>query len=121
MPVAEKNTRTTPPSPGVAHLYDRYVAGDPKQRAAYESHLDNAAIARQICELRTRAGLTQRALAKLVGTTASAICRIEDANYQGHSLSMLRRVAAALDARVEVRIVRARNARPAGGSLSRAR
>ena len=40
--------------------------------------------------------ITQRQLAKKVGTTASVICRLEDADYQGHSLAMLRRIAAAL-------------------------
>ena len=56
-------------------------------------------------ELRTKAGLSQRALAKLVGTSASAICRVEDADYEGHSLGLLRRIAAALHQRVELRFV----------------
>lgn len=55
--------------------------------------------------MRTEAGLSQRELAKKVGTTASAICRLEDADYEGHSLSMLRRIAAALGRRVEIRFV----------------
>jgi hypothetical protein len=44
-------------------------------------------------------------LADLVGTTASAICRLEDADYEGHSLAMLNRIAAALKQRVEIRFV----------------
>ena len=43
-------------------------------------------IARSIQALRTGAGLWQAQLAKLVGTTASVICRLEDADYAGHSL-----------------------------------
>ena len=46
------------------------------------------------------AGLTQTQLAKLVDTTASVICRLEDADYEGHSLAMLRRIGAALNQRV---------------------
>ena len=65
----------------------------------------NAQIARAIQGMRTEAGLSQRALAQLVGTTASVICRLEDASYDGHSLAMLKRVAAALDRRVEVRFL----------------
>jgi transcriptional regulator with XRE-family HTH domain len=65
----------------------------------------NAEIARTIHVMRTEAGLTQRALAHLVGTTASVICRLEDASYDSHSLAMLKRVAAALDRRVEVRFL----------------
>jgi hypothetical protein len=34
--------------------------------------------------LRTAAGLTQFQLAKLIGTTASVVCRLEDADYEGH-------------------------------------
>lgn len=68
----------------------------------------NAEIARKIYDLRTQAGLSQRALAKLVGTTASVICRLEDSDYEGHSLAMLRRIAGALNKRVEIRFVPAR-------------
>ena len=51
-----------------------------------------------------QAGLSQRQLAKKIGTNASAsvICRLEDADYEGHSLSMLKRIAEALDKRVEI-------------------
>jgi transcriptional regulator with XRE-family HTH domain len=76
--------------------------------AAYDEELANAELAQKIYELRTKAGLTQRQLANLVGTTASVICRLEDADYEGHSLAMLRRIAAALDKRVEIRFLPAR-------------
>ena len=36
------------------------------------------------------------------------ICRLEDADYQGHSLAMLRRIANALNKRVELRFVNAK-------------
>lgn len=101
----KKTIPDKPESDGVRFLYDRHIAGDAEQTAAYQEHLDNAEIARTICGLRTKAGLSQRALARLVNTTASAICRLEDADYEGHSLSMLRRIAAALDRRIEVRFV----------------
>ena len=50
-------------------------------------------------------GLSYRALAKKVGTTAWVICRLEDADYEGHSLAMLRRIGAALGKRVEIRFL----------------
>ena len=50
-------------------------------------------MARQIHDLRVQAGLTQRELAARAGTTASAICRLEDADYNSHSPSMLKRIA----------------------------
>lgn len=63
------------------------------------------AVARKLVELRTKADLTQRELAKLVGTSASVICRLEDADYEGHSLAMLNRIAAALHRRIEIRFM----------------
>ena len=71
-------------------------------QAILEEERKNARIARDICDLRERAGLSQRQLAKLAGTTASVICKLENADYEGHSLSLLRRIAAALGYKVEV-------------------
>ncbi len=62
-------------------------------------------IAQMIYDARTAAQLTQSQLAEKVGTTQSVISQLEDADYEGHSLSMLRRVAAALDQRIEIRFV----------------
>lgn len=89
----------------VAILHRRYFAGKADRLTLLEEERANAAIARQICSLREKAGLSQRELARLVGTTASVICRLEDADYEGHSLAMLRRIAKALDKRVEIRFV----------------
>jgi len=54
---------------------------------------------------RTAAGMTQKQLAEAAATTQQVISQLEDADYQGHSLSMLRRIAAALSRRVEIRLV----------------
>jgi len=74
-------------------------------RKLTEQALFDTEVASMIYNLRTEAGLSQRALAKRIGTTASVICRLEDADYEGHSLAMLRRIAAALGKRVEIRFV----------------
>jgi ribosome-binding protein aMBF1 (putative translation factor) len=86
-------------------LYDRYYKGHPDREASLNEERANMEIARKIYDLRTKAGLTQKELAKRVGTTASVICRLEDADYEGHSLSMLRRIAFALGKKVEIRFV----------------
>ena len=83
-------------------LRDRYVKDDPQRRASVEAERVNAQVARMIYDLRSDAGLTQKALAELVGTTQSAISRLEDADYEGHSLSMLNRIAEALDKKMSV-------------------
>lgn len=98
------------------HLYDRHVGDDPERVAAYERAVADAHVARDIYRLRTEAGLSQRELAARVGTTASVICRLEDSDYDGHSLAMLRRVAAAVGKRVQVQFVPAKGPPPRGKS-----
>ena len=103
-PRTTKRTREST-SDAVKIIHRRYFEGKPEKLALLEEERANAAVARKICELRQKAGFSQRELAKLVGTAASVICRLEDADYEGHSLAMLRRVAAALDKRVEIRFL----------------
>ena len=86
-------------------LHRRYYAGKPQRLAALAQARANDQVARKLTALRIANGLSQRQLAKLIGTTASVICRLEDANYEGHSLAMLNRIAAALNQRVEIRFV----------------
>lgn len=85
-----------------------------------EARVDDE-VARKIYALRTKAGLSQRELATLVGTSASAICRLEDADYEGHSMAMLKRIAEALNKRIEIRFVAIRppKARSAPSEQSR--
>lgn len=97
-------------SPALQYLYDRYIGNDPEQEAAYEEGLANAQVACAIYDLRSNAKLTQAALAELIGTTPSVISRLEDANYEGHSLAMLRRIAAALNRHLEIRFLPRRHA-----------
>ena len=100
--MARKRKSTTE---AVEILHRRYFEGKPERLAELEEARANHDVAVKIHELREKAGMTQAALAKLVGTTPSVICRLEDADYEGHSLTMLRRIAAALDRRVEIRFV----------------
>lgn len=102
MIMPKKKTRT---SNAVDILHKRYFAAKPERLAELEEERANAEVARNLYDLRTDAGLSQRDLAKLVGTTASVICRLEDADYDGHSLAMLRRIAAACEKRVEIRFL----------------
>jgi ribosome-binding protein aMBF1 (putative translation factor) len=103
MPIRKKARRFR--SKALQHAYDRYVGENSERIDSFEDELLNARIASQIYDLRTQAGLTQSELAKRVGTTASVICRLEDAEYEGHSLSMLRRIAEAVDKGIEIRFV----------------
>lgn len=98
-----KTIKTT--TDAVEILRRRTYEGKPARLKNLEEARANEEIASKIQELRAAAALSQAQLAKLIGTTASVICRLEDADYEGHSLAMLRRIASALNRRVEIRFV----------------
>lgn len=54
-------------------------------------------IAVELNYYREKAGITQSQLAQSVGTSQSAIARLESPDYKGYSLRMLRKIAEALD------------------------
>ena len=97
--------RRRTPTRDAVELLDRWFYGDPKRRAEAEQALVHARLAQEIHRLRTGAGLTQAKLAARVGTSVSAISRLEDADYDGHSLNVLVRVMAALHHRLDWRLV----------------
>ena len=94
-------------------LHRRYIGEDTERQMSLEVERLNAEVARTIYELRKKAGLTQKELAQMVGTTQSVISRLEDADYEGHSLSMLHRIAMALNRRLSVQMIEPINTRVA--------
>lgn len=75
---------------------------DPAFAARFKHAGDAWDVALQIAALREQAGLSQKDLAKLLKTSQQQISRLESPSYKSHSLTMLRRVADALHARVRV-------------------
>src|SRR5262249_11209658 len=104
-PMKSTKKKRKPTADALAIIDRRYFENRPERLADLAEARANDTVAKQICALRAKAGLSQRQLAKLVRTTASAICRLEDADYEGHSLSILNRIAAALNQRVEIRFL----------------
>ena len=86
-------------------MLERLFGDDAELRALVEEERVHVQVAREIYSLRASRGLTQAQLARKVGTSQSVIARLEDSDYEGHSLRMLRRIAEALDARLAVRLV----------------
>ncbi|HEY1600437.1 MAG TPA: helix-turn-helix transcriptional regulator [Pirellulales bacterium] len=76
-----------------ADVLRKKIATDPRLAAAVAEARFQANIAEQIYTVRTEAGLTQTQLARRIGTHQSVIARLEDADYEGHTFSMLRRIA----------------------------
>lgn len=83
-------------------LSNRYVKDSPARQASVEVERINAQVAQMVHDLRVEAGLSQSELAELVGTTQSAISRLEDSAYEGHSLATLSRIAMALKQKMTV-------------------
>jgi DNA-binding XRE family transcriptional regulator len=75
------NRRAT--TDAVEILHHKFYKGNPEKLKSLAECRANDEIARKIQALRTKAGLTQAQLAKLVGTTASVICRLEDSDMKG--------------------------------------
>ena len=92
-------------SAAVQELYDELIGNDPAAQQEFEQELFNLEAAQLIHDMRTKAGLSQRELARKVGTSASAINRLESDDYRGHTIAMVRRIAIALNRRLEFRAV----------------
>ncbi len=85
--------------------FDSYLEeqlADPEFAARFERAGEAWDVALQIAALRRAAGLSQKELAKLLKTSQQSVSRLESPGYEGHSLSMLRRVAEVLHARIRV-------------------
>ncbi len=83
-------------------LYLEEQLQDPDFAERFERAGEAWDVALQLAALREKAGLTQKDLARKLKTTQQQISRLESPSYEGHSLSMLRRVAKVLHARVRV-------------------
>lgn len=79
---------------------------DPAFRKEYDALEPEFAVARQLIEARTRAGLTQQELADRMGTTQPVIARLESGR-QKPTTKTLERFAKATGSKVEIRLVAA--------------
>jgi transcriptional regulator with XRE-family HTH domain len=76
-------------------------------------------VALKLTALRKECGFSQKELAQRVGTTQQQISRLESPSYEGHSLSMLRRVAEVLGATVHIELLRGKQQRRMGVAENR--
>lgn len=107
--MSRRNTRTPKARRSTTDaltIIDRMIGDDAELRAMIDEETVNAEVAAMVYKARTEAGLSQAQLAKLLGTSQPAIARLEDADYDGHSLTMLKRIAAVLNLALELRFVR---------------
>ncbi|MEW6756441.1 MAG: helix-turn-helix transcriptional regulator [Candidatus Latescibacterota bacterium] len=74
-------------------------------REAYDALQGEYALVRELLRARTRAGLTQEAVAERMGTTKSAVSRLEAGGKHSPSVSTLRKHAQAVGCDVEISLV----------------
>ena len=89
-------------------LHHLHFKDDPEMMRGLEYERVKADIGQKIYDLRTGAGLTHEQLVEKVGSTAQVIDDLEDTDYEDHQLGeavlMLKRMAKALDKRIEFRV-----------------
>ncbi len=104
--------RSYPPSVPIEPFFNERMK-DPAFRREYDALEPEFAIIRQIIDLRLKRKMSQAQLARKVGTQQPSIARLESRG-QTKDLDYMQRVAKALGARLEVRLVplkaRGRNA-----------
>lgn len=99
-----------------------HIAGkDPEFEKWAERETINIEVAQLIYDARSESGLTQKELADLIGSQQPVIARLESADYRGHSLTMLKRIARALGKRVQIRLVSEPKRRVAQRTSSRSK
>ena len=104
--------------------FDKYLEEQLKDKdfaARFEKAGEAWDIALKLAALRKESGMSQKELAERVGTTQQQISRLESPSYEGHSLSMLRRVAGFLGATVHVELKKERDQKGLGIAESRSR
>lgn len=84
-------------------LYRRYAVDRPEMETFLIEEQERVHIGNQIYELRQQNGLSQEQLAERVGVSVSSINDLEEADYEEHSLPLLRRIASAFDSHLEFR------------------
>jgi predicted XRE-type DNA-binding protein len=75
---------------------------NPKFRKGFLEEFEKLSIGEQLVRLRLQAGLTQVQVAKRVGTTASAISRYENAEYDRYEIQTLRKIVEACGGQLKV-------------------
>lgn len=92
----------------VAHDHATFLAKARLRKGfneAYEALALEYQVANQMLKARARAGMTQDAVAERMGTTKSAISRLESANRHAPSIATLKRYALAVGCDLQVKLV----------------
>lgn len=92
----------------VKHDHQAFLAKASKRKGFVEAYASlelEYQVVTQLLKARTKAGLTQDAVAERMGTTKSAVSRLESAGKHAPSLSTLKRYAEAVGCELQVKLV----------------
>ncbi len=108
----------------VVHDHKAFLENASKRKGftiAYNDLEEEYGLVREMLTARLKAGLTQEAVAGLMGTTKSAISRLESARKHSPSLTILKKFAQAVGCQLEIKIVPASHATPYSGRRAKKR
>ncbi|MEI6757543.1 MAG: helix-turn-helix transcriptional regulator [Chlorobium sp.] len=85
--------------------YLREALKDEEFRREYEALEPTYALVRELLLARQHSGMTQEAVARKIGTTKSAISRLESGGKHAPSISTLRKYAEAVGCELEIKLI----------------
>ena len=88
-------------------------------REAYDDLEKEYILVREMLSARSKSGLTQEAVAELMGTTKSAISRLESAGKHAPSITTLKKYAEAVGCDLQIRLVPKSSPRHSTGSAKK--
>lgn len=92
----------------VTHNHNAFLDKAKKRagfKKAYDDLEEEYALAKEMLAARARIGLSQEAVAEIMGTTKSAISRLEAAGKHAPSLTTLKRYAHAVGCQLEIKFI----------------
>jgi DNA-binding XRE family transcriptional regulator len=92
----------------VPHDHDAFLKNAQKRegfRKAYEDLKEEYSLIREMLAARSKSGLTQEAVAQLMGTTKSAVSRLESTGKHAPSMTTLKKYAQAVGCQLEIKLV----------------
>ena len=92
----------------IAHDHNAFLKKAHKRQGfdkAYEELAEEYSLVRELFAARSRAGLTQEEVAQSMGTTKSAVSRLEAAGKHSPSVATLKKYAKAVGCEIEIRLL----------------
>ena len=92
----------------VSHDHKAFLKNAQKRKGfskAYNDLEEEYTLVREMLSARSKSGLTQEAVAELMGTTKSAVSRLESAGKHAPSLTTLKKYAQAVGCHLEIKFI----------------